>query len=60
LLPDSVKDGTTDDELNGLLVYSKLREGYGDLNTYLKGKAMWTDDNSLERRSLEMRINIKR
>jgi len=48
------------EELNGCLDYCEYREGGGYLNTFLKGKAIRTDDNSLERRSLEMRINIER
>jgi len=53
-----VKDTTG--ELNGILWYSELGKGYGQFNTVLKGKDIWTNDNSLERRSLEMRINIER
>jgi len=60
LLPDSVKDDDTTGGLKGCLDYSEWREGNGDLNTYLKGNAMWIDDDSLEIRSLEMRINIER
>jgi len=59
LLPDSVKDATTG-SLNGILFYSEYRKGDGHLNTVLKGKEVRTDDDSLERRSLEMRINIER
>jgi len=58
LLPDSKKDFT--DVLNKNLHYSEWREGGGDLNTYLKGNPIRTDANSLERKSLEMRINIER
>ena len=58
LLPDSVKDATGG--LNGSLWYSECGKGEGHLNTVLKGKDVRTDDNSLERRSLEMRINIER
>jgi len=59
LLPDSLKDDTTGG-LNGNLWYSEYRKGNGNLNTVLKGKDVRTDDYSLERRSLEMRINIER
>jgi len=60
MLPDSVKDATSMEELNGCLDYCEYREGGGYLNTFLKGKAIRTDDNSLESRSLEMRINIEK
>jgi len=59
LLPDSKKDATTL-VIKGCLEYSELREGGGDLNTYLKGKVIRTNDYSLESRSLEMRINIEK
>jgi len=59
LVPDSSKDDTTDLP-NGMLHYYEKREGAGHLNTYLKGKAIRTDDDSLESRSLEMRINIEK
>jgi len=39
-------------------IYGTLSRG--NINTLMKGKAIKTDDNSLERRSLEMRINIKK
>jgi len=34
--------------------------GSGSLKTVFKGKPIRTDDYSLEKRSLEMRINIER
>jgi len=40
--------------------YSEYGEVFGHLKTLLKGKPIWTNDKSLERRSLEMRINIER
>ena len=58
MVPDSEKDTTF--ERNGRLMYSEYGKGSGQLNTLLKGKDFWTDDYSLERRSLEMRINIER
>jgi len=59
LLPDSEKDAIT--ELpKSRLRYSEYQEGCGDISTLLKGKAIRTDDKSLEIRSLEMRINIKK
>jgi len=57
LLPDS---SATTGCLNGILWYSEYGKGAGHLNTVLKGKDIRTDDYSLERRSLEMRINIER
>jgi len=59
LFADSEKDNTTKWP-NGSLFYSEYKEGDGRLNTLLKGKAIWTNDNSLEKRSLEMRINIQK
>ena len=55
-----MKYATATQEFIGLLSYSEKREGCGSLNTYLKGKEIRTNDNSLERKSLEMRINIKK
>ena len=46
--------------LHKYLCYSEYGIGWAHINTVLKGKDMRTDDNSLERRSLEMRINIER
>ena len=54
-----MKDDTTGG-LNGILWYSEYAKGNGHLNTVLKGKDVRTYDNSLERRNLEMRINIER
>ena len=58
LIPDSEKDDTTYFP-NGKLYYSEYM-GQGSLQTVFKGKTIRTDDYSLERRSLEMRINIER
>ena len=55
-----MKDDDTTGGLKGCLDYFEYEEGDGDLNTYLKGKPIRTYDNSLERRSFEMRINIER
>jgi len=55
-----VKDDNTTHWPNGTVLYSEYGKGTGALNTLLKGEAMWASDNSLERRSLEMRINVER
>ena len=47
-------------ELKERLRYSEYEEGDGDLNTYLKEMPIRTNDNSLERRSFEIRKNIER
>jgi len=52
-----MKDAATE-ELRGWIFYCEYKEGRGNINTYLKGKHIRTNDNSLESRSLEMRINI--
>jgi len=59
LLYDYDKDAVTQWPY-GRHVYSEYLGGECHLNTLLKGKALRTNENSLERRSLEMRINIKR
>ena len=58
MIPDNEKDTT--ESINGVVWYSEYGEIYGHLKTLLKGKPIWTNDKSLERRSLEMRINIER
>jgi len=62
LLPDSEKDAKDNStwEINGLIKYCEFINDGGDLKTKLKGEDVRTVDNSLERRSLEMRINIQR
>lgn len=44
----------------GHLYYSEYEGDKGDLNTLVKGKAFRTDANSLDKKSLEMRINIEK
>lgn len=58
LVPESEKDSMKD--LKVCIEYSEYNNINNDLKTLLKGKSLLTDDYSLERRSLEMRINIER
>jgi len=48
------------EEMRGTIFYCEYKEGRGNLNSYLKGKHMRTDEKSLVSRSLEMRINIEK
>lgn len=54
---DSKKDTTRGQDEK--LCYSEYEGIYG-LNTLVKGKSILTNDNSLESRSLEVRINIEK
>lgn len=45
---------------SGCIDYSEYGDSYGFVNTYLKGTAIRTPKDSLERKSFEMRMNVER
>jgi len=58
LISDSNKDALTLN-IGDYLCYSEYNGG-SDINTQLKGQSIRTKDDSLEKRSLEIRVNIQR
>jgi len=58
LISDYKKDGTTFN-ISECLCYDEYN-GLGHINTLIKGKSIRINDDSLEKRKLEMRISIKR
>ena len=58
MVSDYKKDDSGLDD-GEILYYSEYND-YGNINTQIKGQSIRTNDDSLEKRSLEMRISIQR
>ena len=59
LIADGKKDDGSGLSGSDIVFYSEWSGNY-DINTKIKGESIRTKDNSLEKRSLEMRIDIQR
>jgi len=59
LISDYLKDDDATTVIAGEIIEYSEYTRFDNINTRVKGQSIRTNDNSLEKRSLEMRINIQ-